>query len=270
MTSGTVSSDLWNRKTFAVVTGASRGIGQAIVENLGEKLAPGSLILLISRDGTSLTSIQQDLQKRNSSIEIEIGISDLSTCNEANLNEIFDNVLSKRKAESFAHALCIHNAGSLGDPSKRCSEHGAMDVCTDYFQLNVASVIVLNSLFLQLFANVSKTVVNISSLCGVVPVSSLSLYCSGKAARDMFFKVLAIEEPNIRVLNYAPGPVETAMRNQILDDTWDSSLCDMFKKGPVLTAETTAKRLMHLLTHDAFKSGDHIDYFDEDPVPEQT
>jgi len=187
--SSCVKSNIWEQKTFAVVTGASRGIGQAIVEKLAETLAPGSVILLISRDEVSLVSIQQALQENNPSIRIEIGISDLSTCTAASLNEIFSRVLVEFSAESFSRSLCIHNAGTIGNLSKRCADIVEIDYCTDYYRLNLASVIVLNSLFLQLFAKTTRTVVNISSLLGVVPYASLSLYCSGKAARDMLFKV---------------------------------------------------------------------------------
>lgn len=46
---------------------------------------------------------------------------------------------------------------------------------------------------------------NVSSLCAMKPFKNWALYCSGKAARDMMFQVLALEEPDVRVLNYAPG-----------------------------------------------------------------
>ena len=36
-------------------------------------------------------------------------------------------------------------------------------------------------------------------------LQSWGLYCSGKAARDMMFKVLALESPDLRVVNYSPG-----------------------------------------------------------------
>lgn len=51
----------------------------------------------------------------------------------------------------------------------------------------------------------SKTVVNISSLCALQPFKGWALYCAGKAARDMLYQVLAAEEPSVRVLSYAPG-----------------------------------------------------------------
>lgn len=54
-----------------------------------------------------------------------------------------------------------------------------------------------------------RTVVNISSLCALKPFPSWVLYCTGKAARDMMFRVLAEEEPDVRVLNYAPGECPT-------------------------------------------------------------
>lgn len=55
-------------------------------------------------------------------------------------------------------------------------------------------------------------VINISSLCAVQPFKSWGLYCAGKAGRDMLFKVLAAEEPNVTVLNYAPGPLDNDMQ----------------------------------------------------------
>lgn len=44
-------------------------------------------------------------------------------------------------------------------------------------------------------------------------MKSWSLYCSAKAARDMLFKVLALEEAGtVQVLNYAPGPLDNKMQ----------------------------------------------------------
>ena len=51
---------------------------------------------------------------------------------------------------------------------------------------------------------------------------------SGKAARDMLFKTMAEESPGVRVLNYAPGPLDTDMQLQARTVTADSDLKKMF------------------------------------------
>lgn len=54
-------------------------------------------------------------------------------------------------------------------------------------------------------------IVNISSLAALQAFESWSVYCAGKAARDMFYQALAKElkvqslDQSIKVLNYAPG-----------------------------------------------------------------
>lgn len=183
-------TEYWHQKTFAIVTGASRGIGRTLVELMAEKLAPGSVILTISRDKVGLDSLQETISNKSPWIHVHVGVADLSSCDELILEEIISTVLGDSSIESFSHAICIHNAGSLGDATKRCTDLLQIEPCVNYFHLNVVSVMVLNAIFLQRFARVKrKTVVNMSSLCGVQPFASLSLYCTGKAARDMFFQV---------------------------------------------------------------------------------
>lgn len=255
-------TDYWNKKTFALVTGASRGIGRTLAEKIAKQIAPESVLLLISRDEKSLGSLKQAIETDRPAVRVYVGVTDLSTCDESALNGLVSSALAGDSAESFAHALCVHNVGSLGDATKRCSDLTQTTSCVDYFRLNVASVVVLNAIFLRHFASGKqqrKTVVNMSSLCAVEPFASLSLYCTGKAARDMFFKVLAKEEPEVRVLNYAPGPVETSMRSQLLDQSW----IDEIKSGGLgLTTTVTCDRLMALLARDSYASGAHVDYYD--------
>lgn len=77
-----------------------------------------------------------------------------------------------------------------------------------YWALNLTSMLCLTSSILRAFPDspgLSRTVVNISSLCALEPFKGWTLYCAGKAAREMMFKVLASEEPGVRVLSYAPG-----------------------------------------------------------------
>lgn len=81
-----------------------------------------------------------------------------------------------------------------------------------YLALNVSGVLSLTAGILQAFppaVGLRRTVVNISSLCALKPFPSWVLYCTGKAARDMMFRVLAEEEPDLRVLSYAHAAAGT-------------------------------------------------------------
>lgn len=74
-------------------------------------------------------------------------------------------------------------------------------------------------------------------------------------------QVLAKEEPETRVLNYAPGPVETNMLNQLREQSWDAEMKASISGG-ALSTETTCNRLIQLLFQDRYPSGSHVDYFD--------
>jgi sepiapterin reductase len=50
----------------------------------------------------------------------------------------------------------------------------------------------------------------------------------GKAARDMMFSVMALEEPEILVLSYAPGPLDTDMMIENITKPKDSDSKSLF------------------------------------------
>ena len=65
---------------------------------------------------------------------------------------------------------------------------------------------VLTSSFLNVFKHDDKTViVNITSLAAIQVIKGLGIYGVGKAAREMYFKVLSSESADLRILSYAPG-----------------------------------------------------------------
>jgi NAD(P)-dependent dehydrogenase (short-subunit alcohol dehydrogenase family) len=97
------------------------------------------------------------------------------------------------------------------------------------FQSNVTSTCYLTSQLLYKYKEkqydinnnivTELIIVNISSLAAIQPFSTWGLYCTGKAARDMFFSTIAAENRNgtVSVLNYAPGPLDTDMQTEIRD-----------------------------------------------------
>ena len=127
-------------------------------------------------------------------------------------------------------------------------------------------------------------VVNVSSLCAIQPFNTWGVYCSGKAARNMFHSTLASEQKQqqdgkeneeaavdqLRVLNYAPGPLDTDMQTEIrqsegCDKDLHSYFVNSFKEGKLVDPIVSAERLLNLILEEGqFESGDHVDFYDLD------
>lgn len=158
--------------------------------------------------------------------------------------------------------------GSLGDISKSFLSLTDPNEINTYFAFNITSALCLTSSALQAFGTrpgCSRTVVNISSLCALQPFRSWALYCSGKAARDMMFRVLAAEEPDVRVLNYAPGPLDTDMQLLARTKTGDAEMRQQFQSlhdsGQLIDCAVSAQKLLRLLEENTFTSGAHMDFY---------
>lgn len=93
----------------------------------------------------------------------------------------------------YDRAVVVHNVGSVGDLSKFTIDMDDFDEWRKYYDLNVFSPAVLNSVFMKIFndkVQAKKLVINITSLCGIEPFKSMGYYCTGKAGREMYFKVI--------------------------------------------------------------------------------
>jgi len=77
-----------------------------------------------------------------------------------------------------------------------------------------------------------------------------------------------LENPEVNVLNYAPGPVDTDMftltRKTIVDPKTKKLLNEMAEKKIVLTTDQTVNRLVQVLKERKYNSADHVDYYDEE------
>ncbi|NWR07151.1 SPRE reductase, partial [Paradoxornis webbianus] len=165
--------------------------------------------------------------------------------------------------------LFLTPAGSLGDISKSFLDLTDLQEIDAYFSFNISSALCLTSTALSAFGGrpgCSRTVVNVSSLCALEPFPSWALYCAGKAAREMLFRVLALEEPGLRVLNYAPGPLDTDMQLLARSRTADPGLRQRFQRlqeeGQLIQCSVSAQKLLRLLQEDSFPSGAHVDFYD--------
>lgn len=256
----------FSKKSLIIITGASRGIGQTIAIEISRHLTQDSIIVLLARSEGGLKETKSQIQEIDKSLTILTYITDLSKPNIEEYNNIFNNLLSTIDQNDIHFGIIFHNAGHVGT-LKQTTDLTDLTVWREYFDLNMFSVILLNSAFIKNLISVVPQLmsVNITSLVGRSPFSNMAMYGSGKAARDLFFKVLSVEEPNIIVLNYSPGPVDTEMFNSIIETAQSDEVKQTFKTvkdTSVLTTVQTVTKMLKLIEKGDFKSGDTVDYFD--------
>nr|Q8R536.1 RecName: Full=Sepiapterin reductase; Short=SPR; AltName: Full=Benzil reductase ((S)-benzoin forming) [Meriones unguiculatus]BAB86000.1 sepiapterin reductase [Meriones unguiculatus] len=250
-----------------VLTGASRGFGRALAPRLAQLLAPGSVLLLCARSDSALRRLEEELGAQQPGLRVVRAAADLGT--EAGLRQVLRAVRELPKPEGLQRLLLINNAGTLGDVSKGVLNVNDPAEVNNYWALNLTSMLCLTSGTLNAFPDspgLSKTVVNISSLCALQPFKGWGLYCTGKAARDMLCQVLAAEEPSVRVLSYAPGPLDTDMQQLARETSMDPELRNRLQRlkseGELVDCGTSAQKLLNLLQKDTFQSGAHVDFYD--------
>ena len=94
----------------------------------------------------------------------------------------------------------------------------------------------------------------------------MGIYGAGKAARDHFHVTLSKEiSPTIlKILNYAPGPLETDMVTEIRQaPKLDESLRPAFAKQLIDPMDSAQKLIQLVLEKDeTYQSGQHVDYYD--------
>jgi sepiapterin reductase len=260
------SIDLNGKLAYLLITGASKGIGAEIAKLTSQKLRAGSTIVLIARSLDGLESTKAEIMKANNELKVFVKSVNLNKPSAEDLKllicETYDTAIG------YDLAMIVHNVGSIGDVSKSACDIDDYAELESYFSTNVFAPMILNNIVLKLVPqNTKKFIVNITSKAAIVAFKSFAFYCPGKAARESFFKVLAEERGDLLILNYAPGPVETQMTVDAQQKAGHAETSNMFKQlretGTMLTTEQTTKRFLEIIAKGNFKSGDHVDYFDE-------
>ncbi|XP_018646665.1 ankyrin repeat-containing, putative [Schistosoma mansoni] len=228
-----------NADCFVVITGASRGFGRAFAVELVKSMSSGkdhaaSLnVLLMARDVNALRVTESEMYaslSTNSEMKLTILVStsslDMSNANKENLlndlNPLFQ-LASSYPIKSNIQCqwnMLVHNAATLGNIHSKSYERFNIDALDTYYHTNLTIPILLTSLFVDYFTSYHQpiTIVNISSLAADQPFPCMSDYCISKAARQMYFKCLPIDNPSLAVLNYSPGPLNTNMLKELIEN----------------------------------------------------
>lgn len=179
----------------ALVTGANRGIGAAIVL---EMLKSGAAkIYATARDPKTLPAFGDSRV-----VPLQLDIT-----SDASVNAVARAVKDVD--------ILVNNAGTLafGDYISSSLESFEDDMRTNYF----GTLRVLRAFTPQFVARQSGTIANVSSVVGLSAVPLMAGYSASKAAVHSMTQSLrgTLEKDNITVIGIYPGPIETELAKPV-------------------------------------------------------
>ena len=239
-------------KHLYILTGASRGMGLAMAEQL---LAPDHQLLCISRHpnqalaalGTQhhcvLTQWSLDLSEPQAvAHQLKLWLSQLAP-------------------DALKSATLINNAGvipviaplSASDPFE----------LTRALRVGLEAPMLLTAAFLKATQHlpVPRKVLNISSGLGRRPMASQAAYCAAKAGMDHFTRCLALDEARVvngaKVCSLAPGVIDTDMQTQLRNANPEvfpdqTGFAQLKQSGQLTSASDAARHVLAWLARPEF------------------
>ncbi len=190
----------------AVVTGAGRGIGQAIALAFAEC---GAHVVCSARSQNEIEASAERVRG--------FGRRALAVPCDVNERAQLEALVAETMREFGRIDILVNNAG--GWPPKP-----ALQTSEKYFEqalrFNVTSAFLLSRFVIpHMLERDGGTIVNISSAAGRIPMSGFVAYGTSKAALSFMTRELALEfAPRVRVNAIAVGSVETSALAPFLDD----------------------------------------------------
>lgn len=190
--------------TVAVLTGASQGLGLALAHHLA---TTGWSVVADARDADRLTAAVVALPG-GPHLAVPGDVTD----------SWHRGALAAAAADLGGADLLVNNASTLGaSPLPRLAD---LDPTTYLrtLEVNVVAPVALAGLLLPQLRERGGRIVNITSDAAVEPYETWGGYGSSKAALDHASRVLAAEEPGVRVYAVDPGDLRTAMHQAAFPD----------------------------------------------------
>jgi short-subunit dehydrogenase len=187
--------DCWRGK-WALVTGASSGIGRALAEELG---AGGTNLVLTARRRERLAELENRLSADHG-IRVEVLAADLAQPDSP------EKIFAFTEERDLQVDLLVNNAG-LGSYGDFCSRDRQREL--EIVQVNCSAVVSLTHLYLSgMVKRRTGDILIVASTAAYQAVPYMATYAASKAFDLLFAEALAAEMKRygVRVCALCPGP----------------------------------------------------------------
>lgn len=221
---------------IALVTGATRGIGKAIAEEL---VAKGAFVIGTATSEKGAETISAYLGEKGKGLVLNVADADS-----------IEQVLAHIKAEFGDIDILVNNAGITRDNLLMRMKD---DEWFDIIQTNLTSVYRLSKAILRsMMKKRHGRIVTIGSVVGSSGNPGQTNYCAAKAGLVGFSKALAKEVASrgITVNVVAPGFIATDMTEELTDEQ-KNAILSQIPAGQLGQAKDIAKAVAFLASEDA-------------------
>jgi benzil reductase ((S)-benzoin forming) len=239
---------------YAIITGASRGLGASAAQQF---ISKGISVISVSRKENS--DLKQAAEKAGSGY-------DHYNCDLSSAEQV-QSVFAQICEELFHNATTVYvinNAGVI-EPIDVVGELDA-SLVQNNIQVNLTAPILISNLFLQKAKETGSKVIiaNITSGAGERPIQGWSIYCSTKAAVNMFSMTAGLElensGSNSKIIAFSPGLMDTDMQVTIRSSSEEAfSDVNTFRNykesGNLRSPDAVAGALVKLVLADHLENG---------------
>src|ERR1700759_2075500 len=218
---------------FALITGASKGIGKCIAEELA---ARGFDLLLIARSADLLEQVAKEISNQTGRNCQWLAL-DLAE------NQAAESVYDYCNKKQLVVSVLVNNAGY--GLSGKFEKYSAQEQ-TEMLMVNIITLTKLTRLFLPtLLKQQAAYILNIGSSASYQAVPLLSAYAASKAYVLSFSRGLfqELKKTNVSVTCICPGPTDTNFVNRANVGTKGQKAADRFNMSPQAVAHIAVDSL---------------------------
>lgn len=237
-------------KSTVLITGASRGIGEAIAHHFAKN--GHCLIINCRHSSDALYKLKQELEETYH-ISVLASVGNVGDYNY--VEQLFRNI----EDTSGGVDIVVNNAGiaHIGLLSDMTAAEWKQVI-----DVNLSSIFFTSKLAIPYMVSKQKgKIINISSVWGTVGASCEVAYSASKGGMNSFTKALAKElaPSNIQVNAIACGCIDTEM-NQCFSDEERQNLIDEIPAGRFGTSEEVAQLVYTLASEHNYLTGQIINF----------